>query len=82
MKRSETIQLKEKSSLIKTECDLDTQGDEIVLARDMAVETQSMLDDNEEHQKLYSEVHTTLLSGNPTGHRHHKVGELCNTQIT
>jgi len=62
MKRSETIQLKEKSSLIKTECDLDTQGDEIVLARDMAVETQSMLDDNEEHQKLYSEVHTTLLA--------------------
>lgn len=39
MKRSETIQLKEKSSLIKTECEFDTQGDEIVLARDMAVET-------------------------------------------
>jgi len=28
----------------------------------MAVETQSMLDDNEEHHKLYSEVRTALLA--------------------
>lgn len=50
------------SSLIKTDCEFNTSGNEIAEGKDIAIETQSMSSDtHEDQQKFYTQVQTALL---------------------